>query len=74
MGQLFGWIDKLLDGKKTLLGIIAGIATFVLLVTNTLTDGFQMADLQTILGGFSALMVAIGLGHKAEKIETALKK
>lgn len=67
-------INKLLDGKKTAIGIVAAIATFVLVVTNALGDGFQIADLNIILGGFSALMVAIGLKHKAEKIETAIKK
>lgn len=63
-----------LDGKKTLIGIISGIATFILVITGALQDGFQVSDLQVILGGFSALMVAIGLGHKADKVMTALKK
>lgn len=70
MGAIASWFD----GKKTLIGIIGGVATFVLLVTNALQDGFQYADIQIILGGFSALLIAIGLGHKAEKILEAVKK
>lgn len=70
MGAIAGWFD----GKKTVIGILSGIATFILVVTQTLQDGFQFADLEVILGGFSALMIAIGLGHKAEKLLTTLKK
>lgn len=57
-----------LNGKKTIIGIISGVATFVLVVTGVLENGFQIADLEVIFGGFSALMVAIGLGHKLEKL------
>ena len=74
MGNIFGWIDQMLNGKKTVIGVIGAVATFVLVVTQSLADGFQSGDLNIIIGGFSALMIAIGLGHKAEKIETALKK
>lgn len=70
MNKLFGF----LDGYKTVIGIIGSIAAFVVLVCNQLGDGFQFTDVQTILTGFSALMVAIGLGHKAAKIEELLKK
>lgn len=70
MGAIGAWFD----GKKTLIGIIGALATFVLVVTNTLQDGFQFADVEIILGGFSALMIAIGLAHKAEKTLEAIKK
>lgn len=70
MGAIGAWFD----GKKTIIGIVGAVATFVLVVTNTLQDGFQFADIHTILGGFSVLMIAIGLGHKAEKILEAVKK
>ena len=74
MGALFSAVDKFLNGKKTALGTISGIATFVLVVTQVLADGFQFADLNIIMGGFSALMIAIGLGHKAKKVEDLIKK
>lgn len=70
LGSLFGW----LDGSKTVIGMIAAVATFVLLVCNQLGDGFQFTDVEPVLAGFSALMLALGLGHKAIKIETTLKK
>ena len=67
---MFNW----LSGYKTIIGIIGAIATFVLVITNVLSDGFQFTDFEVIIGGFSALMIAIGLGHKASKILDALKK
>lgn len=70
MGAIGAWFD----GKKTLIGVISGVAAFVLVVTGTLQDGFQIVDLKIILEGFGALMIAIGLGHKAEKILDAIKK
>lgn len=63
-----------LNGYKTVLGVIAGIAAFVLVITKALSDGFQFADVEVILAGLSALLVAIGLGSKAERILSALKK
>lgn len=63
-----------LNGYKTIIGTVGAVATFVLVVTNSLQDGFQFADVEVILAGFSALMIAIGLGHKAAKIEDLLKK
>lgn len=70
MEKIFGF----LSGYKTLIGLVGAVASFVLLVCNQLVDGFQFADVEIILAGFSALMVALGLGHKAIKIENALKK
>lgn len=74
LGPILAIINKQLDGWKTTIGLIGAVATFVLLVTNQLSDGFQKEDIQNIMAGFSALMIAVGLGHKAAKIETALKK
>lgn len=74
IGSIIEFVNKQLNGFKTVIGIIAGVATFILLVCNQLSDGFQVADVEVIAGGFSALMVAIGLTHKAQKIENALKK
>lgn len=74
MGALFAWINKFFDGKKTTIGKIGAVATFIVVLTNALADGFQSADIQIVLAAFSAMMLAIGLGHKAEKILDALKK
>lgn len=62
------------NGAKTIIGIIGAVATFIVVVTGKLSDGFQLADIEVILGAFSALMLAVGLGHKAIKIENLLKK
>lgn len=62
------------NGAKTIIGIIGAVATFIVVVTGKLSDGFQLADVEVILGAFSALMLAVGLGHKAIKIENILKK
>ena len=70
MKFLTDWVGN----GKTLLGFLGGIATFVLVVVNALQDGFQFGDVEIIVAGFSALMVILGLGHKAEKILGALKK
>ena len=70
MGKLTEWLGS----GKTLLGFLGAFATLILVVVNTLNDGFQWGDIQTIGAGISALLVTIGLGHKAEKILTALKK
>ncbi len=69
-----GFLTKYLGNGKTLLGWIGGIATFILIVVKSLQDGFQFGDLEIIIGGFSALLVTLGLGHKAERIIEALKK
>lgn len=65
---------NLLKGKKSVIGCIGAIATFVVVFCNQLGDGFQFSDVQTILAGFSALMLALGLTGKAVDIQNALKK
>ena len=70
MSFLTNWVGN----GKTLLGFLGGIATFVLVIVKALQDGFQFADVEVIIAGFSALVIVLGLGHKAEKIITALKK
>ena len=67
---MFNWAN----GYKTVSGIAAGIAAFSLVVTKSLSDGFQFTDVEVILAGVSALLIAIGLGSKAERILAALKK
>jgi len=74
IGAILAGINRQLDGFKTTIGIIGGVATFVLVVVNVLQDGLQTDDVQVIMAGFSVLMIAIGLGHKAKKIEDAIKK
>ena len=63
-----------LKGYKSIIGCIGAIATFVVVVCTALADGFQMGDIAVIMGGFSALMLALGLTGKAIAIESALKK
>ena len=67
---MFNWAN----GYKSIIGIVAGIAAFSLVITKALSDGFQFADVEVILAGLSALLIAIGLGGKAERILSALKK
>lgn len=62
------------NGYKTIAGIVGGIATFVLVVINALSDGFQPADFTVILGGLSVLLGVVGLASKAERILSFLKK
>lgn len=62
------------NGYKTVAGIVSAVATFLLVVINALNDGFQPADFQVILGGVSALLIAVGLASKAERILNFLKK
>ena len=63
-----------LKGYKSIIGCVAAVAAFVGLVCNQLIDGFQVSDIEAILTGFSAMMLAIGLTGKAIEIETAVKK
>lgn len=74
MDFLLDPLNKWLNGKKTILGIFAGIVAFLSTLSEVLSDGIQVADLNVIMAGVSALLVAIGLGHKAQKIEETLKK
>lgn len=71
---IFDWINKFLDGKKTAIGLIGATATLLSLIVENIMDGFTYNDVQVIVGAFSAYMVAIGLGHKAAKIEEMAKK
>ena len=63
-----------LKGYKSIIGCIGAIATFIVVVCTALIDGFQMGDVAVIVGGFSALMLALGLTGKAIAIQNALKK
>lgn len=65
MGKITEWLGK----GKTLLAFIGAVATFVLVVVNTLQDGFKFDDLQIIGGGLSVLLGFLGLGHKLEKLK-----
>ena len=40
------------NGYKTIIGIVSAVATFVLVLTSVLQDGFQFADVEVVLGGF----------------------
>lgn len=71
---MFTWISKILDGYKTKIAMVSAVAAFVLFVSNTLLDGFQPSDLDGIVAAFSAMTAVLGIGHKAAKIEDALKK
>jgi ABC-type Co2+ transport system permease subunit len=61
-------------GYKSVIGCIAAVATFVTVVCTALADGFQLGDAAVIMGGFSALMLAIGWTSKLAGIEEASKK
>ena len=63
-----------LKGYKSIIGCIGAVATFIVVVCTALADGFQMGDVAVIMGGFSALMLALGLTGKAIEIQNALKK
>jgi hypothetical protein len=63
-----------LKGYKSIIGCIGAVATFVVLVCTALADGFQLGDATVIMGGFSAMMLAIGWTGKLAGMETAVKK
>ena len=63
-----------LKGYKSIIGAIGAVATFVALTAQALADGFQMGDITVIMGGFSAMMLAIGLTGKAIDIQNSIKK
>ena len=65
---MFNW----LTGYKSIIGIIGAVATFVLVCCNALADGFQFADVEVLLGAFSALMLAFGLTAKAIDIQKSI--
>ena len=67
---MFNWAN----GYKTVAGIVSGIAAFVVVVADALKDGFAIGDIKVILAGASALLIAIGLGSKAQRLLDALKK
>ncbi len=67
-------IKQFFEGKKTLIAIMAGLGAFLTAVAQTLADGFQLSDIQLILGAFAALMAVIGIGDKANRILKGLGK
>ena len=56
-------------GWRSIVGIVGAIATFIVVIANALADGIQTCDIQIILGGFSALMLAIGWTGKLANLE-----
>ena len=56
-------------GSRSIIGIVGAVATFVVLVCNQFADGIQLSDIQNILAGFSALMLAIGWTGKLAGLE-----
>lgn len=56
-------------GSRSIIGLVGAVATFIVVVTTALSDGFQLADATIILGGFSALMLAIGWTGKLAGLE-----
>jgi hypothetical protein len=56
-------------GSRSIIGLVGAVATFIVLVCNQLGDGFQVSDLQSLLAGFSALMLAIGWTGKLVGME-----
>lgn len=57
-----------LSSKTFVLGVIGGIATFALLVVNSLKDGFQTSDITIIVAGLSALLAVFGLKNENNKL------
>ena len=68
-------MNKFLDGYKTSLAGIGAILTAVgYFLTEGLKDGFQIADLTTLLTGVLAGLAILGIGGKFQKLIEALKK
>lgn len=68
-------INKFLDGKKTLIAAIGAGAAVIVVITQSLLDGFDLiTDGKVILDQLIIFMGIVGLGHKAEKILDQLKK
>lgn len=61
-------------GFKSILGCVGAFATYLMVIVNTLSDGFQMKDIETLIAATSALLLAWGLTGKAIAIENSLKK
>lgn len=71
---MFDFVNKMLNGYKTKLGMVGATAAFVSLLVAILSDGIQVGDWQPFITGLSAWLLAVGLGHKASKIEALLGK
>lgn len=68
--DLFGF----LKGYKSIIGCVGSVATFVALVCTRLSDGFQLQDIEVIMAGFSALMLALGWTGKLMNMEKTVVK
>lgn len=73
LNNLFGPINAWLNGKKLIIGMIAGTGAFLSAVAVILSDGVQVADGTALLTAFSVWMTSIGAGHKLQKMETGVK-
>ena len=71
---MFDFINKMTSGYKTQLGMVAATVAFLGVILNLILDGVQIADWQPFITALSAWLLAVGLGHKAQKIEGFLKK
>ena len=69
-----GDINKMLDGKKTLIAGIAALLTALGTAVGTLQDGFQVSDLQVWGIAFAGVMAIFGFGGKLQKIIEALNE
>lgn len=70
---MFGWLNKFLAGKKTIISGIGAVGAFLTVIATQLQDGFQMGDIQPILVAFTVAMGIFGFGDKLFKLTEALK-
>lgn len=69
------WLNKWIDGKKTIIGgigiILTAIGTYF--SSGLASHGFNIADLLAFLKVFSAGMITLGFGGKLQKLLEALQ-
>lgn len=70
---IFKPINDWLNGKKMIIGMIAGTGAFLSAVAVILGDGIQASDGTALLTAFGVWMTAIGAGHKLQKMEAGVK-
>lgn len=74
ISKLFGFVGKRLDGYKTVIGAVGLILVGVVGIVGRIfpDQGLPVMDVDSAFASIAAGVAALGIGHKAEKVRSAV--